>query len=256
MFVNSKLKADLALLRQEKASFESIRQGVDQDLMVLRLAADGRVEQANANFERGTLFTSADLQGSALVQHIAADRNDEQARFRTAIERGERYKGTFRLLRKDGVDAWLRAVLLPVRGADACITYFMLYADDVSDTVRTESEQDGLVKALLRSTAVIDFDVQGHVLSANDRFLHGMGVRLEQIQGKHHRQFCTPDEAASSEYRAFWDRLRTGEFVADRFKRLDGGGGEVWLEASYNPVFDDAGRLVKIVKFATVITTR
>ena len=255
MFVNSKLKADLALLRNEKASFESMSQGVDQDLVVLRLDADGRVEHINANFERGTLFTPADLQGNSFVQYIAAGtRNGEQARFRTAIERGERYKGTFRLVRKDGADAWLRALLLPVRTAEARIKYFMLYADDVSDTIQAASNRDGLVKALLRSTAVIEFDVQGHVLAANDHFLQGMGVRLEQIQGKHHRQFCTPDEAVSSEYQAFWDQLRTGEFVADRFKRLDAAGREVWLEASYNPVFDGSGRLVKIVKFATLIT--
>lgn len=255
MFVNSKLKADLARLRDEKALFDSVRHELGQDMMVLRLDTEGRVEEMNTHFEQGTLFSSADIHGHAFIQHIAGDAlKGEKARFALAIERGERCKGTLRLLRKDGREVWLRALLVPARNASARVAYFMVYGEDVSEMIRSASDQDGLVKALLRSTAVIEFDVQGHVLAANDRFLQGMGVRLEQIQGKHHRQFCAQDEAASADYQAFWDRLRRGEFVAGRFKRLDSAGCEVWLEASYNPVFDGSGRLVKIVKFATVIT--
>ncbi len=111
-----------------------------------------------------------------------------------------------------------------------------------------------LLKALRRSTAVIEFNLDGEVLDANDRFLQAMGYSLAQIKGKHHRLFCEPAEANSEAYQQFWARLRRGEFVVDRFKRLDAHGRDVWLEASYNPVIDAHDRLYKVVKFATVIT--
>ena len=107
---------------------------------------------------------------------------------------------------------------------------------------------------MTRSMAVIEFDLAGHVLTANPRFLDSMGYRLEQIRGKHHRLFCDRSEADSPQYREFWARLNRGEFVADRFRRIDAQGRTVWLEASYNPVHDAYGRLYKIIKFATVIT--
>jgi len=106
----------------------------------------------------------------------------------------------------------------------------------------------------LRSTAVIEFNLAGEVLTANDRFLHGMGYTLAQIQGKHHSLFCTAQEQNSAEYEAFWKRLIAGEFVAGRFQRVDSHGRDVWLEASYNPVRDANNTLYKVVKFATVIT--
>ncbi len=92
------------------------------------------------------------------------------------------------------------------------------------------------------------------LLTANDRFLSGMGYSLAQIKGKHHRMLCTPEEYNSAEYQNFWRRLNNGEFVADRFKRVDSHGRTVWLEASYNPVVDANNKLYKVVKFATVIT--
>jgi methyl-accepting chemotaxis protein len=92
------------------------------------------------------------------------------------------------------------------------------------------------------------------VLTANQRFLDGMGYRLEQIRGKHHRMFCSAEEANSQEYRDFWARLNRGEYVAGRFQRVDSHGRSVWLEASYNPIVDSHDRLYKVVKFATVVT--
>ncbi|MNX77967.1 Biofilm dispersion protein BdlA [compost metagenome] len=106
----------------------------------------------------------------------------------------------------------------------------------------------------MRSTAVIEFDLNGNVLAANDRFLSGMGYSLAQIKGKHHRTFCLPEEYNSAEYQDFWRRLNAGEYVANRFKRVDSHGRTVWLEASYNPVADANNKLYKVVKFATVIT--
>ena len=256
MLFNKQNKAELAALRDELATVEQIRAGLDQDMIVMRLDAAGRVEHVNANFEREMLHLNSELQGRLLSELVPEDvRQDNfHRRVWAALQQGGNFSGALRLLRKDGREAWLRILLHPIRTAEGKLSSFVIYASDLTRTIETSREQEGMIKALQRSTAVIEFDLQGHVLVANDRFLQAMGFRLEQIKGKHHRQFCTPEEAASQEYAAFWERLRKGEFVASRFKRIDAAGRTVWLEASYNPVFDASNRLVKVVKFATVIT--
>ena len=256
MFFNNPIKTELAALRAELASIEQVRQGLDEDMIVLRLDATGRVEHVNANFERELQYSTAELQGRPLADLVpeAVRQDDFHRRIWAALRSGDNFSGALRILRKDGQEAWLRVLLHPIRSADRELTAFVVYASDLTRTIETSREQESMIKALMRSTAVIEFDLQGHVLAANDRFLHAMGFRLEQIRGKHHRQFCTSEEANSQEYAAFWQRLRNGEFVASRFKRVDAAGRTVWLEASYNPVFDACDRLVKVVKFATVIT--
>ena len=256
MFFNKQNKIELAALRNELASIEQIRQGLDQDMLVMRLDAAGRIEHVNANFEREMLHRAGDVEGRALADLVPEEvRHDEfHRRIWTALRSGDNFSGALRLLRKDGKEAWLRVLLHPIRISDNAVASFVVYASDLTRTIETSREQEGLIKALLRSTAVIEFDLQGNVLTANDRFLAAMGFRLEEIRGRHHRQFCTVEESSSQEYRDFWERLRRGEFIASRFKRLDASGRTVWLEASYNPVFDAHERLVKIVKFATDIT--
>src|SRR6201999_2168177 len=102
--------------------------------------------------------------------------------------------------------------------------------------------------------AVIDFTPAGQILTANENFLGAVGYRLDEIQGRHHSLFVDPVYAKSSEYAAFWARLNAGEFVATSFKRFGKGGKEIWIQASYNPIFDLAGKVAKVVKFANDIT--
>ncbi len=124
------------------------------------------------------------------------------------------------------------------------------------ETQMTEAEvqYESLIKAMQHSTAVIEFDMVGHILTANELFLNATGYRLADIQGKHHRIFCQSDIVNSKEYEQFWQKLGKGQFVAGRFRRMDRAGREVWLEASYNPIKDAGGNYYKVVKFASVIT--
>ena len=108
--------------------------------------------------------------------------------------------------------------------------------------------------AIGRSQAVIEFDLDGTILDANENLLKTMGYELSEIVGAHHRQFMDPDEAASPEYAAFWRDLNAGRFLARKFRRLAKGGREVWLQASYNPVLGPDGRPTKVVKLAVDIT--
>nr|WP_276522689.1 PAS domain-containing methyl-accepting chemotaxis protein [Pseudomonas nitroreducens] len=253
---NSRLKQELAALREELASVEEIRASLDAEMLVLFLDSRGRIESVNANFEKEMLHRGDQLKGRPLLDLIPDHVRglDFHLKVKHAIERGEHLAGVIRLLRGNGEEAWLRSILQPVHDAAGVIQRFSIYASDLTRTIENSREHENLIEALQRSTAVIEFNLQGEVLTANDRFLDAMGYSLAQIQGKHHRMFCEPAEYNSPQYEAFWAKLRRGEFVADRFKRVDSRGHEVWLEASYNPIIDAHDRLYKVVKFATVIT--
>ena len=123
-------------------------------------------------------------------------------------------------------------------------------------SVKAAAENQGHVNAIHKTQAVIEFDLDGNILTANDNFLNAMGYSLDEIKGQHHRMFVDPEYARSPEYREFWSKLNRGEFVSGQFKRLRKGGTEIWIEASYNPVRDQNGKLSKVVKFAVDVTER
>ncbi|WPX86684.1 Biofilm dispersion protein BdlA [Pseudomonas asiatica] len=253
---NNKLKQEIRQLREDLMSIEQVKNSLDSEMLVLQLDPQGRIEMVNANFESEMLYRGEQLLGCNIEDIVPAHVKtlDFHQRMKGAISRGEHLNGAFRLLRGNGQEAWLRSILQPVKNSEGRIKYFTLHSSDLTRTIETSREHESLIKALMRSTAVIEFDLDGTILTANDRFLGAVGYRLEQIRGKHHRIFCEPEEANSAGYQAFWDKLRRGEYVADRFKRIDAHGRVVWLEASYNPIFDAHDVLYKVVKFATVIT--
>ena len=253
---NKGLKQELQRLREQVDSFKRLKAELDVEMLGLELDGRGCISAVNANFEKEMGVRAEDVLGRPLAELIPAHvRNQEYSRrLQQALSRGEPYSGALHLLRGDGQEAWLRGILHPFHDSQGQVTRFRLFCNNLTRTIETSREHESLLKALRRSTAVIEFNLQGEVLDANDRFLQAMGYSLAQIKGKHHRLFCEPAEASSEAYEQFWARLRRGEFVVDRFKRLDAHGRDVWLEASYNPVIDAHDRLYKVVKFATVIT--
>lgn len=253
---NNKLKQEIRQLREDLMSMEQVKSSLDSEMLVLQLDPQGRIEMVNGNFESEMLYRAEQLLGRNIEDIVPAHVKtlDFYQRMKSAISRGEHLNGAFRLLRGNGQEAWLRSILQPVKNSEGRIKYFTLHSSDLTRTIEASREHESLIKALMRSTAVIEFELDGTILTANDRFLATVGYRLEQIRGKHHRIFCEPEEANSAGYQAFWDKLRRGEYVAERFKRIDAHGRVIWLEASYNPIFDAHDVLYKVVKFATVIT--
>ncbi|VVN73744.1 Biofilm dispersion protein BdlA [Pseudomonas fluorescens] len=253
---NKRLKQELSALREELSSLVQVKDSLESEMLVITLDPDGRIQSVNQNFIDEMFYKSNELLGRHIEDivpaHVKAE--DFHQRFKAALTRGEHFAGAVRLLRGNGQEAWLRSIAQPIRAANGRIKHFSIYASDLTRTIEASREHENMIGALLRSTAVIEFDLNGNVLTANDRFLNGLGYSLAQIKGKHHRIFCEPEEYNSATYQAFWKRLNAGEFVAERFKRFDSHGRVVWLEASYNPVTDADGELYKIVKFATVIT--
>ncbi|MEH3024413.1 MAG: PAS domain-containing methyl-accepting chemotaxis protein [Pseudomonas oryzihabitans] len=251
-----KLKQELQRLREQANSFLRLKEELNAEMIGAELDGRGCITAVNANFEKEMGVRAADMVGRSLTDLIPAHiKNEEYSRrLQQSLSRGEHFSGALRLVRGDGREAWLRGVLHPFHDGQGQVNRFRLFCNNLTRTIETSREHESLLKALRRSTAVIEFNLEGEVLDANDRFLQAMGYSLAQIKGKHHRLFCEPAEASSEAYQQFWARLRRGEFVVDRFKRLDAHGRDVWLEASYNPVIDAHDRLYKIVKFATVIT--
>ncbi|TRX75010.1 PAS domain S-box protein [Pseudomonas mangiferae] len=253
---NGRLKKQLHALREQLSSMEQVKDSLDNEMMAVYLDARGHIDSVNTNFENEMALKAQDVIGRPLVELVPVYiRNSEFGmRLSKCISNGEHFSGALRLIRGNGKEAWLRSILQPIRDSRGTLKGFSLYSSNLTRTIETSREHESMLKALLRSTAVAEFDLEGHLITANDLFLKAMGYTADQVIGKHHRMFCEPSEYTSDNYVRFWDRLRRGDYIADRFKRVDSRGHEVWLEATYNPVFDAHDRLYKVVKFATVIT--
>jgi methyl-accepting chemotaxis protein len=253
---NQKLKQDLAEMREEVATNRQIKDSLYRELMIMEIDPQGRVQHANPLFLSEMGYQLDELVGRPIDSFFSDEfrREPNYASLKMTMQRAEHLNGAFRLLKANGEEAWLRSIWQPIKGSDGSLHHFALCASNLTRTIATSREHESVISALRRSTAVIEFDLSGNVLNANDRFLEGMGYRREQIKGKHHRMFCEREESDSAAYREFWARLDRGEYIAERFKRIDANGRVVWLEASYNPVLDAYGKLYKVIKFATVIT--
>lgn len=154
-----------------------------------------------------------------------------------------------------GQDHWLQATFSPLvqrAGQDR----ILMLATDVSSQAAVESKRASVLTAIERSTAVIEFDLSGKVLNANSNFLAVMGYELDEILGQAHTTFCFPEQAQSPEYQQLWRTLNLGHFVSDQFRRRTRDGRQVWLRASYNPLYDAQGHVYGVVKFATDVTAQ
>ena len=255
---NTQLKHQLAACQQQLAEVQARREAVDRSMAVIEFQPDGTIVAANDNFLATMGYRLEEIRGQhhRLFCQPGYAASAEYQRFWQRLASGEFIRERFLRLNKAGQQVWLEASYNPVRDASGRVTRVLKMATDITAQVIGEQEQSSLINAINRSMATIEFNPQGEVLAANDNFLGVMGYRLEEIRGKHHRLFCERCESESAEYRQFWERLNRGEFFSGRFKRINRQGATVWLEASYNPVFDHQGRLYKVVKFASDVTAQ
>jgi methyl-accepting chemotaxis protein len=253
---NTRLKDKIQQLEKRLGALEQVKATLDLETVSVTLDAAGVIMEVNALFETELGFTQAELSGRALREFSPSELSGDvhQRRALDAVAQGKHYSGTLRLCSREGRHVWLRAMVIPFAGESGRVERIVLYSSVLTRTIEASRENEALVGALMRSTAVIEFSLDGLVLTANQNFLDAMGYTLPQILGKHHRIFCVPSDAQSEEYDRFWQTLRQASYVAGRFCRVDKYGNEVWLEASYNPIVDANGKLYKIAKIATVIT--
>nr|WP_313901555.1 PAS domain-containing methyl-accepting chemotaxis protein [Methylobacterium sp. J-076] len=223
---------------------------------VIEFGLDGTVVAANARALALLDARAEDLIGrnhSLLVD--PAERDTAAYReFWQDLRRGELRLQEARRQTATGRVLWLREEYLPLRGRNGKVTGIMALVSDVTERALRNADFEGKLRALDRSQGIIEFDLDGKVLDSNANFLAVVGYGLEEVRGLHHSLFVDPAEVKTDAYARFWEALRRGEFQAAEYKRIAKGGREVWIQATYNPVADASGRVVKVVKLATDVT--
>lgn len=223
---------------------------------IIEFTPDGRIVRANDNFLKAVGYSGRDVVGQHHSMFCPPEYagSAEYRAFWHDLAKGEFKSGEFKRIGKDGKIVWLQASYNPVRDNSGRIVRVVKLASDTTAMKALSLDHAGKVSAIDRAQAIIEFTTTGDILTANDNFLKAMGYRLDEIKGRHHSLFCEPDYVNSEAYRQFWAALARGEFQAAEYKRIGKGGREVYIQASYNPVFDDTGAVIKIVKFATDVT--
>ena len=229
---------------------------IERTQAVVEFAPDGRVLRGNERFLETMGYSAAEVRGQRHAMFVTPEEagSPGYAAFWAALRRGEFQAGEFLRLAKGGREVWLQATYTPIRGPGGRVTRVVNFATDITAAKQRAADHAGQIAVIDRVQAVIGFALDGTILDANANFLSVMGYTLDEVRGQRHAMFVTPEERESPAYRDFWAALRRGEPQSGEFLRLAKGGREVWIQANYNPVLDAAGRLCKVVKFATDIT--
>ena len=229
---------------------------LDKSQAVIEFDMQGNVLTANQNFLDVLGYRLEEIVGrhhSMFVDPTARE-GAEYREFWNDLRQGRFRAGEFHRIGKGGKDVWIQASYNPLIDRSGKPYKVVKFAADTTAAKLENAEFRGRMTAIDKAQAVIAFELDGTVIDANQNFLDALGYRLDEIKGRHHSMFVDQKERDSAEYRRFWDDLRAGRFQASEYKRVGKGGKEVWIQASYNPIFDLAGRPFKVVKFATDVT--
>ncbi|MBD8874843.1 methyl-accepting chemotaxis protein [Roseibium polysiphoniae] len=236
----------------------SIWQAVGKSHAIIEFKPDGTIVDANENFLSTMGYGLADIKGKKHSIFVERDygQSAEYETFWKELRSGKYQSAEFPRYTREGNVVWIQASYNPVVDSGGKVIKVVKLAVDITERKQQEAEANGQIEAINRAQAVIKFELDGTIIEANDNFLGAVGYSMDEIRGKHHRIFMDPTEAASSEYAAFWNALRQGEFQSNEYKRIAKGGREIWIQATYNPIFDAKGNPRMVVKFATDITAQ
>ena len=231
---------------------------LDKAQAVIEFDLQGHVLAANPNFLDTMGYRWDEIQGCHHAMFVdAAERESPRYHeFWRKLGAGQYDAGRYRRLAKGGREVWLQASYNPILDGHGQPCRVVKYATDITDQQRQNDDMAGQLEAISKVQAIIEFELDGTIIRANDLFLDAMGYHADEIAGRHHRMFVQPQERESASYAGFWKKLANGEHDAGQYLRVGKGGREVWIEASYNPILDADGRPFKVVKFATDITRR
>ncbi|MEQ1794965.1 MAG: methyl-accepting chemotaxis protein [Nitrospira sp.] len=223
---------------------------------VIEFNLDGTIITANDNFLNCLGYRLDEVQGHhhRMFADPAYANSPDYAAFWAKLNRGEFEAGVYKRLGKGGKEVWIQASYNPILDAKGTPYKVVKFATDITEQKNKSAEFEGKISAISKAQAVIEFNLDGTVITANDNFLGCLGYSLDEIRGKHHRMFCDQTYTNSPEYQAFWAKLNRGDFDAGVYKRLGKGGKEIWIQASYNPIMDANGKPYKVVKFASDVT--
>ncbi|MGE0290047.1 MAG: PAS domain-containing protein [Bradyrhizobium sp.] len=244
--------------RKANSDAGAILEAMSRSQAMIEFKVDGTIVSANENFLKALGYSLNEIEGKHHSMFVSAEQRDtpEYRAFWTALGRGEYQAGEFKRIARGGREVWIEASYNPVLDASGKPVKVVKFASDITANKLRSMADRSKVAAISRAQAVIEFNLDGTIVTANDNFLGAMGYSLAEIQGKHHSMFVEPSYRDSGDYREFWAKLNRGEYQAAEYKRIGKGGREVWILASYNPILDDNGKAVGVVKFATDVTAQ
>ena len=248
----------MPLWKSNSAARDALAQSaaISRSQAVIEFKMDGTIITANQNFLDAMGYRLDEIQGKHHQMFAPPDLRGSEAykAFWASLNRGEFQAAEYKRIGKGGREVWIQASYNPILDGAGRPVKVIKFATDITEKKIRNMEDAGKISAIGRAQAVIEFNLDGTIITANENFLTTVGYRLEEIQGKHHSMFVAPSERDSAAYREFWAKLGRGEFEAAEYKRFGKGGKEVWILASYNPILDDAGKPFKVVKFASDVT--
>ncbi|MBU3825578.1 MAG: PAS domain-containing methyl-accepting chemotaxis protein [Candidatus Oceanisphaera merdipullorum] len=256
MLGSSKLKQALTQSQQQYAAEHAVQTAIRNHMAVIEFTPHGDILDANALFLHTLGYELADIVGAHHQLFCLPElaKSAAYTSFWRRLQQGQSQNGTFARLNSQGETIWLEATYFPVLDEQGNVVKILKIASDITAKQIQHDAQQALLTALHRSMAVIEFAIDGTIITANKNFLQVMGYRLEQLIGRHHQIFCEADFYQQQPH--FWADLANGEHKSGRFKRFDAHGQEIWLEATYNPVFGEDGKVHRVVKFASDISAR
>ncbi len=238
------------------AELRAVVDAIDRAQAVIHFTPQGIVQSANRNFLEAMGYTLAEIEGKhhRIFVDPAYAQSAGYERFWETLRRGEFVRGEFKRIGKGGKEVWLLASYNPVFDASGKLIGVVKFATDITADKLRNADYKGQIEAIQRTQGVIEFSLDGTILTANRNFLDLMGYTLAEVEGKHHSLFVEPGFEKSAEYQEFWRNLREGHADSRVFKRIGKNGKVVWIQASYNPILDLDGRPFKVVKFASDLT--
>ncbi|MFC3034255.1 methyl-accepting chemotaxis protein [Pseudoalteromonas fenneropenaei] len=249
----NRFKQQIVNLTGRIAELEAMQNAIDESVAKIEFKPDGTIIAANDIFLSVVGYERQEIIGKKhrIFCHADYANSSHYEAFWRQLAQGQPHVGQFERVNKNGQMIWLDASYFPVKHQGKVVKVVKI-ASDISHEKQALQDQLSVFKALEASTAIIEFSPDGTILHANDNFCQAVGYRVEQLRGQHHRMLCT--EQFYRENPHFWSQLSQGQFKTGRFLRLDAKGNEIWIEASYNPILDNHGKVVKVIKFAANIT--
>ncbi len=237
-------------------SLQAQLDALDKSQAVIEFDLDGIILHANQNFLNAMGYSLNEIKGKHHRMFVdpAYAESREYQEFWQRLNRGEFQVAEYKRFGKNGKEIWIQASYNPLIGSNGKPFKVVKYATDITAEKLRMADYMGQIAAINTSQAVIHFNLDGTIIDANDNFLQTTGYALSDIKGKHHRMFVDPAYAESTEYKEFWKQLAQGKYQAGEYKRFGKNHQEIWIQASYNPIFDMNGKPFKVVKYATDIT--
>ncbi len=231
---------------------------INKSREVIEFDMDGYVLTANDKFLAAVGYGLDEVKGKhhSMFVDEAYRRRPEYKEFWAKLNRGEYIADEFKRFGKGGREMWLAAIYNPILDSSGKPFKVVKYATDVTQQKLLNADYAGQIAAVKKAQAVVEFDIDGTVITVNDNFLKTLGYSLEEVKGKHHSMFVDEDYRRSAEYKEFWAKLNRGEYQTGEYKRIGKGGKDVWIQGSYNPITDLNDKPFKVVKYATDITQR